>query len=1082
MALNPRPMYARYLHQLLLGAALCVTTAIEAGPADITSTWTWEVTGDSVKITVGRITNDTTARTTGTLHVGLRFTSVNSPTASGYNVARHSLGQRLGPGRSFSNISFTTVFTRPPPGTYYVHLFVVEYPNLNTILDSSTDSERTTVTDSGKVAEIGTWTYAITGDSVKITVGRITNDTTARTTGTLHVGLRFTSVNSPTASGYNVARHSLGQRLGPGRSFSNISFTTVFTRPPQGTYYVHLFVVEYPNLNTILDASTASERNTVSDPGKVADIEGRIHLVVKGNTATVDIERIKNNSTGHTSGTISVTLQFTPSSDLFGGNGYQVAKGRIVSSTNGTLTLKPGQYVPNVKLNLDYARPPAGVYYAHIYTTNPPDVSKVLDHRTFDGRITVGVPDLVVESPGVAPARVEPGASLTFSARVRNRGDGAAEATTLRYRRSIDATISTGDLAIGTDPVGRLAAGASSSESINLSAPNTAGTYYYGACVDNAADESDVSNNCSVGVRVTVEDATSPDLVVESPGVAPARVEPGASLTFSARVRNRGDGAAEATTLRYRRSIDATVSTGDLAIGTDPVGRLAAGASSSESINLSAPNTAGTYYYGACVDNAADESDVSNNCSVGVRVTVEDATSPDLVVESPGVAPARVEPGASLTFSARVRNRGDGAAEATTLRYRRSIDATVSTGDLAIGTDPVGRLAAGASSSESINLSAPNTAGTYYYGACVDAVADESNVSNNCSVGVRVTVDSSTDGGGGVTPSLRLGDLNGDRYDDVLLRHVDSGAWIYYAMDRQSGTLHRNLGLTTNLDWTPAGVGDLDRDGYDDVLMRHATNGQWLYYRMDGLRGRLVRNLGLTPNRDWRFAGLGDLDGGGYDDVLLRHTDNGEWIYYAMDGERGRLVRNIGATPNRAWVLAGVGDVSGDGHDDLLLRHTDNGQWLYYDMSGRRARLVRLGLTPNRDWRFAGLGDLDGDGDDDVLLRHADNGEWIYYAMDGERGQLVRSFGVTANRAWVLAGIGDVSGDGHDDLVLRHTDNGQWIYYDMSGGRARLVRNLGLTPNRDWTLPALTDPTDDGNGNDTRSGASDLPIGAGGNF
>ena len=39
-----------------------------------------------------------------------------------------------------------------------------------------------------------------------------------------------------------------------------------------------------------------------------------------------------------------------------------------------------------------------------------------------------------------------------------------------------------------------------------------------------------------------------------------------------------------------------------------------------------------------------------------------------------------------------------------------------------------------------MDLTAPSTAGTYYYGACVDAVTDESDITNNCSTSVQVTV------------------------------------------------------------------------------------------------------------------------------------------------------------------------------------------------------------------------------------------------------------------------------------------------------------------------------------------------------
>ena len=98
--------------------------------------------------------------------------------------------------------------------------------------------------------------------------------------------------------------------------------------------------------------------------------------------------------------------------------------------------------------------------------------------------------------------------SFTLSATVRNDGDGAAAATTLRYYRSTDETITTSDTEVGTAAVGGLAAGATSSESINLTAPATAGTYYYGACVDAVTDESDTTNNCSTSVQVTVPEPT----------------------------------------------------------------------------------------------------------------------------------------------------------------------------------------------------------------------------------------------------------------------------------------------------------------------------------------------------------------------------------------------------------------------------------------------------------------------------------------------------------------------------------------------------------------------------------------------
>ena len=124
-------------------------------------------------------------------------------------------------------------------------------------------------------------------------------------------------------------------------------------------------------------------------------------------------------------------------------------------------------------------------------------------------------PDLVVESPTVSASNPTAGTSFTLRATVRNNGGSAAGATTLRYYRSSDDTISTSDTSVGTDSVGGLAAGSTSAESISVSAPASAGTYYYGACVGAVTDESDTANNCSTAVAVTVGAATAPDLVVE---------------------------------------------------------------------------------------------------------------------------------------------------------------------------------------------------------------------------------------------------------------------------------------------------------------------------------------------------------------------------------------------------------------------------------------------------------------------------------------------------------------------------------------------------------------------------------------
>ena len=460
----------------------------------------------------------------------------------------------------------------------------------------------------------------------------------------------------------------------------------------------------------------------------------------------------------------SFTLSATVENE--GGGAAAATTLRYYQSTDGTITTSDTEVGTDAVTGLAAAgssdqsvvlTAPSGpaTYYYGACVDAVTDESDTTNNCSTSVEVTVPEPkpDLVVGSPSVDDDEPAAGASFTLSATVKNEGGGAAAATTLRYYRSTDATIATSDTQVGTDSVAGLAASGSSSESVDLTAPDTSGTYYYGACVDTVTDESDTTNNCSASVEVTVETQQgSPDLVVAS--LSKRDNLPIASIvsinnqlviilspafTLSVTVSNTGDGESAATTLRYYRSTDATITTSDTEESTDAIPELSAAGTSSQSVDLQGPFTPGTYYYGACADTVTDESDTTNNCSTSVHVTVPEPKS-DLVVESPSVDDSGPTAGATFTLSATVRNDGVGTSAATTLRYYRSTDATITTSDTEVGTDEVAGLALSDSSSESVDLTAPDTSGTYYFGACVDSVTDESDTTNNCSTSVTVTV------------------------------------------------------------------------------------------------------------------------------------------------------------------------------------------------------------------------------------------------------------------------------------------------------------------------------------------------------
>ena len=258
---------------------------------------------------------------------------------------------------------------------------------------------------------------------------------------------------------------------------------------------------------------------------------------------------------------------------------------------------------------------------------------------------SVAVPDLVVEGPSVSDDALEAGHSFTLRATVRNRGNGDAEA-----RRSAITALRT---PASRPRIPRWAwtmcvrwtlpvAAASGSCAAPRRMP--ARTFTAPAWI-RWAGESDTANNCSRAVTVTVRAASvadpppaerpsHPDLSVSASADndTPA---PGGAFTLSATVTNTGAGPAAATTLRYYRSTDTTITTSDRAEGTDGVATLADSGTSAESISLNAQITPGRYYYGACVDAVPGEINSANNCSAAVTVTVtvpdqESVARPDL--------------------------------------------------------------------------------------------------------------------------------------------------------------------------------------------------------------------------------------------------------------------------------------------------------------------------------------------------------------------------------------------------------------------------------------------------------------------
>ena len=116
---------------------------------------------------------------------------------------------------------------------------------------------------------------------------------------------------------------------------------------------------------------------------------------------------------------------------------------------------------------------------------------------------------------------------------------------------------------------------------------------------------------------------------------------------------------------------------------------------------------------------------------------------PDLVIESIETKPATLGPGTEFRLYATLKNKGNAVSEATTLWYYRSTDDTISPNDSRLGRGHRDPLAPDDTIRRYLPLTVPTSPGTYYYGVCVDPVANERDTGNNCSKAIKVIVRSS---------------------------------------------------------------------------------------------------------------------------------------------------------------------------------------------------------------------------------------------------------------------------------------------------------------------------------------------------
>ncbi len=318
---------------------------------------------------------------------------------------------------------------------------------------------------------------------------------------------------------------------------------------------------------------------------------------------------------------------------------------------------------------------------------------------------------------------------------------------------------------------------------------------------------------------------------------------------------------------------------------------------------------------------------------------------------------------------------------------------------------------------------------------------------------------------------LTLGDINGDGYADFI---VGSSTYngnkgrvsIFYGNDNGlTGALNHHIaGVAGNFGQTVR-VGDVNGDGFDDIVAAAPADGAGKVHVFHGSASGIsilsssAANSTVTGETSGDNLGngltVGDFNGDGFADIAMGAdscctSDGRAYIFSGsaigissgLANTGTARINGDGGTGGRLGVSLASGDFNGDGISDLAL-----GAFSYNSNAGRTyvfhggssgitgilaattAQSSLDGDTSSKAGRRLAAGDLNGDGFDELVIggSSANSNEGRVYVYQGS-GSGIPSGGTATAQARIAGeaangflghavGISDLNADGYADLI-----------------------------------------------------------------
>ncbi|MEV6674598.1 FG-GAP-like repeat-containing protein [Streptomyces sp. NPDC051162] len=241
------------------------------------------------------------------------------------------------------------------------------------------------------------------------------------------------------------------------------------------------------------------------------------------------------------------------------------------------------------------------------------------------------------------------------------------------------------------------------------------------------------------------------------------------------------------------------------------------------------------------------------------------------------------------------------------------------------------------------------------------------------------------------SPLVNVGDLNGDGVSDLLARRKSDGhALVYWGKGDGTYTDPTDLGGGWDAYDAMTGVGDLNGDKVSDLLVRRKSDGHALVYWGKGNGGYTdPTDLGGGWDAYDSITGIGDINGDKVPDLMVRRKSDGHALVYWGKGNGGYTdPTDLGGGWDAYDVITNAGDLKGNGVPDLLVRRKSDGHALVYwgKGDGTYTDPTDLGAGWDKYDVITGVGDLNGDKVPDLLVRRKSDGHALVYWGKGDGG------------------------------------------------------------------------------------------------